>query len=218
MAALDARRRWQDLDGASQAVDEFSRQAFELVHGSRAQTAFDIASEPASSRDRYGRNTVGQSMLLARRLVEAGVTCVTVRCTGWDNHNRIAQTLRRRAPAYDRAMASLVEDLHERGMQDDVLVVAMGEFGRTPRINRNAGRDHWGALMSVLLACGGLKTGVVGASNSKGEVPTACHYRPENVLAMIYRHLGIDVSTTFDDFAGRPRHVLAEHKIIRELV
>jgi hypothetical protein len=99
-----------------------------------------------------------------------------------------------------------------------VLVVSMGEFGRTPRVNRNAGRDHWGSLMSVLLAGGGLKTGIVGTSNSKGEVPVECPYGPENVLAMVYRHLGINPEQTFADLAGRPRHILEERRLIAELV
>ena len=103
-------------------------------------------------------------------------------------------------------------------MQDDVLIVAMGEFGRTPRFNRNAGRDHWGAVMSVMLAGGRLKPGIFGASNSKGEVPAEMPYRPENVLAMLYRHLGIDPAMTFDDFSGRPRYVLEERELIREVI
>lgn len=218
LSTLDAQQRLEDLEGASQAVDDFSRQAFELVHGSRAREAFDIAKEPSALRDQYGRNTVGQSMLLARRLAEAGVTCVTVRCTGWDDHTKLAKGLKGRAPAYDLGMATLVQDLYERGLEKDVLIVAMGEFGRTPRINKNAGRDHWGALMSVLLAGGGLKPGIVGASNSKGEVPTDAPYRPENVLAMIYRHLGIDPAHTLSDHSGRPRYLLEEREIVRELV
>ena len=218
LTTLDARHRLHDLEGASQAVEEFSQQAFELVHGSRARQAFDLAKEPTSGRDRYGRNTFGQSMLLARRLVEAGVTCVTVRSTGWDDHTQIARGLRKREPDYDRAMAVLVDDLYDRGMQNDVLVVAMGEFGRTPRVNRNAGRDHWGALMSVVLAGGGLQTGIVGASNSKGEVPVDAKYQPENILAMIYRHLDIDPALTLDDLSGRPRFLLEERALVRELV
>ena len=218
LSTLDARRRLHDLEGAAQAVEEFSHQAFELVHGSQARQAFDMSREPASLRERYGPNTFGQSMLLARRLVEAGVTCVTVRSTGWDDHTQIATRLRQREPDFDRGMAVLVEDIHERGLQDDVLVVAMGEFGRTPRVNQNAGRDHWGALMSVVLAGGGLKTGIVGASNPKGEVPSDAPYRPENILAMIYRHLAIDPTLTFEDHSGRPRFLLEERQLVRELV
>ena len=103
-------------------------------------------------------------------------------------------------------------------MQENVLVVAMGEFGRTPRVNKNAGRDHWGSLMSVMLSGGGLKPGIVGSSNPKGEVPASAEYRPENVLAMLYRHLGIDPVMTFNDVSGRPRYLLDERELIHELI
>ena len=218
LSSLDAQRRLFDLQGSSEAHDEFAEQAFELVIGSRARIAFDIQREDKKVRDAYGRNSTGQSLLLARRLVEAGVTCVTVSVTGWDDHRNLAAGLKQRGPAYDLGMSALVRDLYQRGLNEEVLVVAMGEFGRTPRFNNNAGRDHWGALMSVLLAGGGLKPGIIGASNSKGEVPVAAAYRPENVLAMIYRHLGIDSELAFDDFAGRPRYVLERRELIQELI
>ena len=218
LSSLDNQRRLLDLEGSADAVDRFTEQAFALVTGPRAQAAFDLQDEADSLRDSYGRNSTGQSLLLARRLVEAGVTCVTVRVTGWDDHRKLAPGLKQRGPAYDQGMAALVTDLYDRGLQNDVLIVAMGEFGRTPRYNGNAGRDHWGAVMSVLLAGGGLKPGIVGASNSRGEVPAASPCRPENVLAMIYRHLGIDSRLTFDDFSGRPRYVLEERGLITELL
>ena len=218
LTTLDARRELRDLEGATTAVDDFSQQAFDLVYGSRAREAFNISSEPDKLRDRYGRDTVGQSMLLARRLVEAGVTCVTVRSTGWDDHNKIAEGLAKHAPPFDRGVATLIQDLADRGMQDDVLVVAMGEFGRTPRVNNNAGRDHWGSVMSVMLAGGGLQPGIIGSSNSKGEVPADKPYRPEHVLAMAYRHLGIDTSMTFLDHSGRPQYLLEDRQLISELL
>ena len=218
LSSLDTQRRLLDLEGSIAALDEFKQQAFDLVSGSRAREAFNIRSESDSCRDQYGRNTVGQSLLLARRLVESGVTCVTARVTGWDDHTKLPKRIRPRAASYDQGVTALINDLHERGMNDDVLVVAMGEFGRTPRFNRNAGRDHWGSVMSVLLAGGSLKPGVCGSSNSKGEVPVDMPYRPENVLAMLYRHLGIDPEMTFDDFAGRPRYILEEHRLIDEVI
>jgi hypothetical protein len=218
LTSLDANRRLIDLHGSTQAVDAFTRQAMDLVTGAQAREAFDIAREKSSVRESYGRNTVGQSLLLARRLVEAGVTCVTVRVTGWDDHTNIAQSLRKRGPDYDRGMAALVRDLHDRGLAQDVLVVAMGEFGRTPKVNKNAGRDHWGAVMSVLLAGGRIQSGVFGASNSKGEIPASTPYRPENILATIYAHLGIDPATTFDDLSGRPRYLLEDRQVIREIL
>ena len=216
---LDSARQVVDTQGVSQAVDSFTTDAFDLVTSGRAQDAFAIEREPDQIRDRYGRSRTGQEMLLARRLIEAGVTFVSLRVGSWDDHNKIESRMKSKGPAYDQGLAALVEDLHQRGMDRDVLVVAMGEFGRTPRINRNAGRDHWGRLMSVLLAGGGLKTGqIIGKSNAKGEVPEENPYRPENVLAMVYRHLGIDTGATFPDFSGRPRYVLEDRELIRELV
>ncbi|MCH2200940.1 MAG: DUF1501 domain-containing protein [Fuerstiella sp.] len=218
LSALDRRRRMSDLQGSSTAIDRFREQSLEMVTGPQARAAFNIQAESDTLRDQYGRHTTGQSLLMARRLVEAGVTCVTVRVTGWDDHGQLARGLKQRGPAYDQGIAALIRDLYERGIDRRVLVVAMGEFGRTPRYNQKAGRDHWASVMSVLLAGGGLKPGIVGASNSKGELPTEAPYRPENVLAMIYRHLGIDPQQTFVDFAGRPRHVLEERGLITELI
>ena len=219
LTTIDTYRKDTDRRGDILAVDKFTDEAFELLTGERARKAFDIAAEPNAVRDRYGRSNVGQGMLLARRLIEAGVTFVTVRVTGWDDHNKIEQAMREKGPAYDQGVAALVTDLYERGLSQEALVVAMGEFGRTPRVNKNAGRDHWGSVMSVLMAGGGLKVGqVVGSSTSKGEKPAACPYRPENVLAMVYRHLGIDPQLTIPDLAGRPRHLLERREIISELI
>ena len=217
--AFDSRQRLLDRSGVADSLDEYAQRAYELVASGAARRAFDIGQEVGALRERYGRNTVGQSMLLARRLVEAGVTFVTVRVTGWDDHTKIANRLRSKCPNYDRGVASLVTDLYERGLDKDTLVVAMGEFGRTPRVNRNAGRDHWGAVMSVLISGGGLRTGqIIGSSNRKGEVPASNPYRPENVLAMVYRHLGIDPATLLADYTGRPRYLLECREPIPELI
>jgi len=216
---LDANRRLRDTQGTSQAVDKFTQEAFDLVTSGAAQRAFDLTDEPDTVRDRYGRNRTGQEMLLARRLIEAGVTFVTTRISSWDDHNKIADRMRQKGPSYDQGLAALVEDLHQRGLDKDVMVIAMGEFGRTPRVNKNAGRDHWGRVMSVLMAGGGLNVGqIVGSSNPKGEVPEDSPYRPENVLAMVYRHLGIDSKMTFNDLSGRPRYLLERNDLIRELI
>jgi hypothetical protein len=219
LTTIDTYRRDTDRRGDILAVDKFTQEAFELLTGERARKAFDIAAEPSAIRDRYGRSNVGQGMLLARRLIEAGVTFVTVRVTGWDDHNKIEQAMKKKGPNYDRGVAALVSDLHERGLDQDVLVVAMGEFGRTPRVNGTAGRDHWGSVMSVLLAGGGLKAGqVVGSSTAKGEKPADRPYRPEDVLAMVYRHLGIDPQLTIPDLSGRPRYLLERPNLISELI
>ena len=208
-----------DTRGVADAVDQFAVEAFDMVTSGRALAAFDIEDESIQIRDRYGRNRTGQEFLLARRLIEAGVTFVSLRVSSWDDHNGIAKRMRAKGPAYDQALAALVSDLYERGLDQDVLVVAMGEFGRTPKINRNAGRDHWGAVMSVLLSGGGLKVGqVIGSSTAKGEVPQDTPYRPENVLAMVYRHLGVNPEKTFNDLGGRPRYLLEERAEIKELI
>ncbi len=215
---FDRMRRLRDVN-AARALDRFTQEAFELVTSNRAREAFELDREDQRLRDHYGRTTVGQGMLLARRLVEAGVTFVSVRVIGWDNHQRIEPALKNLCPPYDQGVTALVEDIYARGLDCDVLVVAMGEFGRTPKINQNAGRDHWGPLMSVLFSGGGLRVGqIVGASNSLGEEPTEAVYHPGNVLAMIYRHLGIDPATTLNDFSGRPRHLLEQRDFIRELI
>ena len=147
---------------------------------------------------------------------------VTVRANSlgsWDDHNGIAKRMEAKGPGYDQAVAALVSDLEDRGLGQQVMVVAMGEFGRTPRINRNAGRDHWGRVMSVVLAGGDINRGlVVGASDATGSAPAEAPYRPENILAMLYRHLGIDPSLTFSDNSGRPRYVLEDRELVRELV
>ena len=169
--------------------------------------------------ERYGRNS--QNLLLARRLIEVGVRVITMNASwgGWDTHSNNFKSLgTRNLPQMDQGLSALIEDLDSRGMLDDVSIVVWGEFGRTPRVNAKAGRDHWGSVMSVLLAGGGLKPGIVGASNSKGEVPAASPYRPENVLATLYRHLGIDPELTFNDFNGRPRYILEERRVIGEVV
>jgi len=219
LGVFDRARRVLDQRRVAEAMDHFTYQAFDMVTGERARAAFDVGRESPTVRDRYGRSTHGQSMLLARRLVEAGVTFVTVSLSGWDDHGRIKERMGGRGPIYDKAVAALVTDLYERGLDRDVLVISMGEFGRTPRINKRAGRDHWGALMSVMFSGGGLRVGqVIGASNRKGEEPTDAPYRPENALAMVYRHLGIDPATTIDDFAGRPRSILDHRNLIEELI
>lgn len=217
--SLDSSRRLLDSEGVSAAMDQFTRQAFELVTSDAARKAFDLSMEKDQTRDRYGRNSTGQSMLLARRLVEAGVTFVTVRVSGWDDHGQIERSMRNKGPAYDQGLATLIGDLYDRGLDRQVMVVSMGEFGRTPRVNQNAGRDHWGSLMSVLMSGGGLRVGqIVGSSNARGEVPQDHPYRPENVLATVYRHLGIDPQMTFNDLGGRPRYILERRELISELV
>jgi len=216
---LDRRTQLTDLERNSETIDAFSQQAFDLVTGEAARKAFDIERESPAMRDRYGRTSVGQRMLLARRLVEAGVPFVTVRMGAWDDHVDLPTRIRPRAPEYDAGLSALIEDLHERGMQRDVLVVAMGEFGRTPRINPNGGRDHFPAVNNVLLSGGDFHMGqVIGETDRNGAEVTEAPYRPQSVLAMVYRHLGIDPGMTFIDYSGRPRYVLEHRTPIAELI
>jgi hypothetical protein len=214
-------RRKLDADPGAAGYDRFHQEAFAIVTGDRCRAAFDVSKEDPRLRDRYGRNTLGQSALVARRLVEAGVTFVTV-TTGfsWDTHENNFATLKdTNLPPFDRAVASLVEDLYDRGLGQKVLVVCFGEFGRTPRVNGTAGRDHWPGALSVLLAGGGLKTGqVVGSTDPKGEYPRTRAVGPQDVLATVYSVLGIDYRHVFHDAGQRPVLVLNEGKPIEELV
>ena len=225
LSRFDKSSRIHDLRHDAEALDQFHAQAFDLVTGPAARRAFDLDKEPARVRDRYGRNSVGQSVLLARRLVEHGVSFVTLGTFDWDMHGTLGRQMRNLSPAYDQAMAALVEDLHIRGLDRRVLVVSMGEFGRAPQYAPSPaapkaapGREHWGDVMSVLLAGGGLGGGqVVGASDAKGGVPKSSPYRLECVLALMYRHLGIDPAATFNDHSGRPRNLLEIRDRIKEL-
>ncbi|MDG1895925.1 MAG: DUF1501 domain-containing protein [Fuerstiella sp.] len=164
LQGFDHARRVIDTQGVADAQDSFTHQAFEMVTGDKARAAFDIAAEPDAVRSRYGTSSLGQNILLARRLVESGVKFVSVRVNtlgSWDDHKDVKGRMHAKGPAFDQGVAALITDLHERGLANRVMVVAMGEFGRTPRINKDAGRDHWGRVMSVMLAGGNLNTGQV---------------------------------------------------------
>jgi hypothetical protein len=218
---LDTIRRDIDTKGDLEGLDTFYRDGLEMVTNAKAQNAFDVNKESAKLRDRYGRNDLGQCCLLARRLVEAGVTFVTVQAGGgWDTHgNNFNELKRRLLPQFDMGLAALVGDLHDRGLQDDVLVMALGEFGRTPKINSGAGRDHWPGAMSVVYAGGGLKMGqMIGTTNALAEYPTTKPYTPGCVLSTMYHVMGIDHKHAFYDQAQRPLPILGEGEPIKELV
>lgn len=218
---LDTIRRDIDTKGDLVGLDTFYRDAMEMVSSDKAQKAFNIQSEEAKLRDNYGRNDLGQSCLLARRLVESGVRFVTIQAGGgWDTHgDNFKQLKDNLLPKFDRALAALVQDIYDRGMQNDVLVMAMGEFGRTPRINSGAGRDHWPGAMSVVFAGGGLKMGqAIGTTNTTAEYPTSKPYSPGCVLSTMYNALGINYKHVFYDQANRPLPILNEGKPISELI
>jgi hypothetical protein len=220
LRGLDTIRRDVDIQGNAEGYDRFYREAFEIVTSAQCRRAFDIHSEDPKMRDRYGRNSWGQSALLARRLVESGVTFVTVNMGGWDTHNNNFNELKNsQLPRYDRAISALIEDIHERGLDKDVLVVSYGEFGRTPRVNGTAGRDHWPGAMSVVFSGGGLKMGqMIGTTDARAEYPTSRACGPQDVLATMYRVLGIDYRQEFHDAARRPVAILNEGTPINELI
>jgi hypothetical protein len=218
---LDQIRRDIDLKGDISGLDTFYRDAMEMVTSDKAQKAFNIQSEDPKLREAYGRNDVGQSYLLARRLVEAGVTYVAIQAGGgWDTHgDNFTQLKKNLLPKYDQGFAALVTDLANRGLDKDVLVLVMGEFGRTPRINPQAGRDHWPGAMTIVYAGGGLKMGqAIGTTNDKAEYPTSKPYTVGCVLSTMYHCLGIDHKHVFYDPAKRPLPILAEGKPIEELI
>ena len=219
LSRLDRMDRRRDATGMMDGLDRFTQQAYEMVTGPAARRAFDLSREDPRLRDRYGRNRIGQGCLLARRLVEAGVSFITINEGNWDNHAQIFQICRRQLPPLDTAIASLVTDLYERGLAEKVLLIVWGEFGRTPRVNGGAGRDHWPGAMSALLAGGGLKMGqVIGATSRKAEYPVERPVCPEDVLQTVYHILGINPLQEFPNEAGRPMPVLNTGQAIAELI
>jgi hypothetical protein len=221
LAEVDTIRRDVDTKGDLVGLDKFYRDAMEMITSDRAMKAFQIQSEDPKLRDQYGRNDLGQSCLLARRLVEAGVSYVTIQAGGgWDTHgDNFSQLKNNLLPKYDQAVASLVKDLHDRGLQDQVLVMSFGEFGRTPRINGGAGRDHWPGAMSVLYAGGGLRMGqAIGTTDARAEYPATRAASPGCLLSTMYHTLGIDYQSVFYDQGRRPLSILSEGRPIEELV
>ncbi len=201
------------------ALDEYYQQGYNLISSKEAQRAFDIHSEPGKVRETYGRNSFGQRCLLARRLVEAGVPFVTLYEGGWDHHNTIFKDLDKKLPPFENAIASLIEDLDQRGLLETTLVVALGEFGRTPKINSRGGRDHWSNAMSVMFAgCGTPGGQIVGATDSRGYAAVERILSPENFAATIYTKLGIDPGKIFYAPNGRPAHLVSDPTPITELL
>jgi uncharacterized protein (DUF1501 family) len=191
---------------------------FDLLTSAQMQ-AFEVEKEPEEMKEKYGKNNFGQGCLLARRLVEAGVPFVEVDLGGWDNHQGIFRTLENdRLPVLDRAMAALTEDLEQRGLLQDTVIVWMGEFGRTPRINADAGRDHWARAWSVVVGGGGIKGGqAVGGTNEDGTEIIGDPYSSEDLMASVCQALGISLETTFTSKNGRPMKIANSGKIIKEL-
>ena len=240
LRGLDLLRSEIDNSGAMDAMDQFNRQAVDLLTGGRAKQAFDLHRESPATRDRYGRHHWGQSALLARRLAEAGcgfihLNLLSIYKSGrynnladnWDDHSQAARgnmfsALRRRLPVLDRTVTALIEDIYERGLDRNIMVVVTGEFGRTPRVSTASGmpgREHWGGAMSALVSGGGLRTGqVIGSTNARAEIPQSRLLDPNDLLATIYRFLGINPEDSIPDGQGRPMPILPWGEPIRELI
>jgi hypothetical protein len=213
---FDTARREVDQTGTMRGMDTFTQRAFDMVASGTTRRALDLAHEDPRTRDRY-RGL--DQFLQARRLVEAGVGCVTLAYGGWDTHDRNFIQLRTQLPELDRGVANLVQDLHDRGMDRDTTVIVWGEFGRTPRVNGGAGRDHWAPVMSCMIAGGGLRMGqAIGASSARGEYPRDRRCTPSQILSTIYRTMGIDPAMTFPNNTGRPMYILDDREPIAELI
>jgi uncharacterized protein (DUF1501 family) len=223
LSQLDDIKRDIDTSGAMEAMDSFQQRAVDVVTSGRLADALDIDKERPDIRARYagpaGRRGDSENLLLARRLIEAGVRVVSTQWGGWDTHSDNFRTLRTQVPSLDCALSALIGDLYDRGMNKDVTVIMWGEFGRTPRVNANAGRDHWPRVMQALIAGGGMKSGqVIGATDRLGgeAVDRPVHLR--DVFATLYKNVGIDTKRfQITDPAGRPQYLVEGHEPIREL-
>jgi uncharacterized protein (DUF1501 family) len=222
LATLDRYQKSAEVraNATANTVRVFQQKAFDLMTSPSAKKAFDIHAESDRLRDAYGRNTLGQSCLMARRLVEAGVRCVTIDHSNWDTHNDNFATLKRQLlPAFDAGLSTLLADLHERGLLERTLVVVTGEFGRTPRINKDAGRDHWGPAFTVAVAGGGIKGGrVLGKTDARAERPVEAPCGPEDLSATICHLLGINPRDEIITPEGRPVALVNQGRVIDELL
>jgi hypothetical protein len=218
LAAVDGLARRVEGNDQIATYDEFHRRAAAMVLSSEARRAFAIEREPAKLRDRYGRTTLGQSCLLARRLVEGGVRFVTVNSGGWDHHATIFPSLDKRLPDLDQALSALLDDLSVRGLLPETLVLVMGEFGRTPKINDKAGRDHWGPAASLLFAGAGVRGGrVIGATDRTGAFVTRRPVPPADVACTVFEAVGVDPRCRLVTPDGRPVEALDTGEAVKEL-
>ena len=217
LAGFDKFRRDSDRRGLMAGLDAFEQQAFNLVLG-KAPNAFDLKKEDPRVVARYGGG-LGQQMLTARRLCEAGCGFVTLSYGGWDMHGNVKRAMDSRGPVVDRAVSTFVDDVAQRGLSDNILLVVTGEFGRTPKINRSAGRDHWGPLCTLAIAGGGLKMGqTVGESDARAYRPATKPITPQDFMATVFHVLGIDRRLQLINQGGRPVYLIEDGHAIKELV
>lgn len=213
---FDTINRSLDGRGSMSAMDDHTERAMRMIASPKVREAFDLHQESPATYERYGKYC--ENMLMARRLVEAGVPVVTLKIGDWDTHEHNFRDMRDQCPKLDQGFHALVTDLHDRGLADDVAVVMWGEFGRAPRVSRNAGRDHWPEAGAAVIAGGGFKTGqVIGETDSQAARSKGTPYTPGNVLASLYNHLGIDPGQTIPDHNGRPTYILDEREPVREM-
>jgi len=218
LGQIDGLNREIDRSRLMEGLDAFEQQAFNLVL-SKSQQAFDLKYEDPRVVERYGNNGLGRQLLTARRLCDAGCGFVTMNYGGWDMHGKIAESITKRSPEMDNAVAALVEDISQRGSDKNILLVISGEFGRTPKVNKNAGRDHWAPLSTLALAGGGLNMGqVIGESAAKVDVPKSTPITPQDLMATVFNVLGIERRIQFVDQAGRPVYMVEDGKPIQELI
>ncbi|VTS08592.1 DUF1501 domain-containing protein [Tuwongella immobilis] len=225
LTQIDQFRRDLDASRMAENLDQYQQRAIEMILSGKARTAFDFDQENPRLADRYGSSPWARYTMMARRLVEAGVRFVTVDMPHWDDHSNLERGHGRKVRVVDQAVGALLDDLQDRGLLETTIVLVMGEFGRTPRINKGLpndpvpGRDHWGAAISAMIAGGGIPRGVVvGKTNDKAEYPTDRALAPGNLLATVYHHLGIDLNLSFKDHTGRPVPILDENEPIAELI
>lgn len=222
---LDTLRRDIDSSHQMQAMDEFTQKAVEVVTSGRMGDALDLEKEDKATVKRYvgdhgmGRTSGNRNFLMARRLIEAGVRCVAMSWGGWDTHENNFKTLREQLPALDMGLSALITDLSDRGMLDDVSIVLWGEFGRSPKITMNAGRDHWPRVSAAFMAGGGIRAGQVVGSSDRHAADAVTPIHIHQIHSTLYRNLGIDVETTqFIDPSGRPQYLLDNREPVKELV
>ncbi len=219
LEAVNEYFRQREVSDQIKAMDSFYESAYSLISSPQAREAFDLEKEPAALRDKYGRNTAGARMLLARRLVEAGVRLVNLTYGGWDMHDNIVRGFNNTSPALDQAFATLINDLEERGRLKDTLVMVSSEFGRTPKMNNTAGRDHWPKVFSIVMAGGGFKQGLVyGSSNATSSEPEDNPVTVENLFTTVYHTLGIVADKELMSPGNRPIEIVDGGEVIKDLL
>jgi uncharacterized protein (DUF1501 family) len=219
LASVDNHFRTMEKSDALTAMDSFYQNAYSLISSKEAREAFDLAAEPEATKEAYGKNTAGMRMLMARRLVEGGVRFVSLTYGGWDHHTQIKNGFKTQMPPFDKAFAALIRDLDQRGMLDSTLVMVSSEFGRSSKVNKDEGRDHWPKVFSVVLAGGGVKKGfVLGASNATATEPERDAIGPEDLATTLYHQLGIVADKELMAPGNRPIEIVDGGKVRQELL